>query len=86
MGPTLSADGLPESDDDPLIPFPIPALVDILTIKEREKGEPLTEMEVNEIRDNAVCMMLPKSAAEKMTAARGYSDIDPEFAWEQWRH
>ena len=84
MRPT-SADGLPESNDEPLIPVSIPALVDILTLKEREKGEPLTEAEVNDIRDHAVCIMLRMSAAEKMSVARGYRDIEMKFAWEQWR-
>ncbi|WP_447838963.1 hypothetical protein [Aeromonas salmonicida] len=71
--------------EEELVPTPIPALVAILLSKEREKGSPLTENEVLEIRDNAVCMMLPISAREKMEESRGYPDLNPEYAWEQWK-
>ena len=54
----------PEEPKERLVPTPIPALVAILLNKEREKGSPLTEDEVLEIRDNAVCMML-QSQQEK---------------------
>ncbi|MFC7091610.1 hypothetical protein ACFQH5_18870 [Halomonas salifodinae] len=74
-----------KEQDGPLIPTPIPALVAVLLSKEREKGSPLTESEVLEVRDNAACMMLPLSAREKMEEARGYPDIDPEFSWEHWQ-
>lgn len=74
-----------KEQDGPLVPTPIPALVAILLNKEREKGSPLTESEVLEIRDNAVCMMLPLSKKQEMEEARGYPDIDPEFAWEHWQ-
>lgn len=74
-----------KEQDEPLVPTPIPALVAILLNKEREKGEPLTENEVLEVRDNAACMMLPLSAKQKMEESRGYPDIDPEYAWEQWQ-
>ena len=73
------------SSVEQLVPTPIPALVEVLALKEREKGAPLTEEEVIGIRDNAVCMMLPISAAHNMVEARGYSDLDPEFIWEQWQ-
>lgn len=42
-------------------------------------------MEVNAIRDKCVCIMLPLSDARKMAEARGYDDIDPRAAWEQWQ-
>jgi hypothetical protein len=74
----------PEEPDEELVPTPIPALITILVSKEREKGSPLKEGEVLEIRDKAVCIMLPISAKEKMEESRGYPDLNPEYVWEQW--
>jgi hypothetical protein len=74
-----------EEPEEQLVPTPIPALVAILLNKEKEKGYPLTENEVLNIRDNAVCMMLPISAREKMEESRGYPDLNPEYVWEQWQ-
>jgi hypothetical protein len=74
-----------ESPDVPLAPTPIPPLVQLLSLMERKKGAPLTEEEVLEIRDKAVCMMLPPWAVQKMAESRGYLDIDPDFVWEQWQ-
>ncbi|WLQ16422.1 hypothetical protein O5O45_10875 [Hahella aquimaris] len=70
---------------DDLIPIPIPALVAVLLNKEREKGEPLTEDEVIEIRDSATCQMGTIHQVRALEESRGYSDIDPEKAWEQWQ-
>lgn len=73
------------ASDEPLIPVPVPPLVALLAHLEREKGAPLTEAEVTDIRDNCVCIMLPVSAVQKMAKSRGYDDINPEAAWEQWQ-
>jgi hypothetical protein len=70
--------------EEELVPVPVPALVAVLLNKEKEKGSPLTEAEVLEIRDNAVCIMMPISVVAKMEESRGYPDIDPEHAWEHW--
>lgn len=72
-------------EDVELIPVPVPALVAVLLNKEKQKGSPLTESEVNEIRDSAACIMMPISAVQTMEESRGYSDIDPEYAWKQWQ-
>lgn len=71
--------------EEDLVPTPIPALIAILLNKEREKGSPLTEAEVIEIRDNAICMMLPASVKMQMEESRGYPDLNPEYVWEQWQ-
>lgn len=71
--------------EEELFPIPIPALVAVLLNKEREKGEPLTESEVIEIRDGAVCQMGTVHEIKALEESRGYSDIDPEHAWEQWQ-
>lgn len=73
-----------ESADDPLIPVFTPALIVLLTAREREKGADLTEAEVLEIRDNGHCVMLRESAAIDLDEKRGYNDLDPENCWEQW--
>ena len=71
--------------EEDLAPTPIPALIVTLLNKEQEKGAPLTEAEVIEIRDNAVCMMLPASVKMQMEESRGYPDLNPEYVWEQWQ-
>ena len=71
--------------DEPLVAVPIPALIALLLHHERDKGEPLTQQEVESIRDSAVCMTMPRSVAEKMAQQRGYDDINPEHCWEEWQ-
>lgn len=75
----------PDDPEEQLVPTPIPALVAILLSKEKEKGSPLTEKEVLDIRDNAVCIMMPISVREKMEESRGYPDLNPEYVWELWQ-
>lgn len=71
-------------DEEELIPVPVPALVAVLLNKETAKGSPLTESEVIEIRDNAACMMMPRSIILTIEQSRGYPDIDPENVWAEW--
>jgi hypothetical protein len=72
--------------EDDLIITPVPALVAVLLAKEREKGAALTREEVAEITDKAACIAMPRHARKKVDEARGYEDIDPEHAWEQWQN
>jgi hypothetical protein len=71
--------------DEPLIPTFVPPLITLLVNAERQKGSPLNPGEVAAVRDRGVCIMLPKSEATKLAKARGYDDIDPEHAWDQWQ-
>ena len=71
--------------DDPLVPVFIPALVSILLRAEREYGSPLSREQVLAIRDKCAVIMLPEKQAAMMAEQRGYDDIDPEQAWEQWQ-
>ncbi|AUI59537.1 hypothetical protein [Amycolatopsis sp. BJA-103] len=71
-------------EDDLVIEF-VPPLIALLLAAERSKGGPLTEEEVIEIRDGATCIRSPKSLSEAMAEQRGYTDLDPERCWEQWR-
>jgi len=76
---------LKKDEQEELVPVPIPALIAILLNQEQEKGSPLTEQEVLEIRDNAACIMMPISSIKSMEESRGYADINPEYVWEQWQ-
>jgi len=71
--------------DEPLILTPIPSLVSLLLHHEQAKGSPLTQEEVEEIRDNAACVALPASGRKAVDEERGYEDIAPEFAWQHWQ-
>ncbi|SAI68848.1 Uncharacterised protein [Bordetella ansorpii] len=71
-------------NDEPLIITPVPALCLILLNLEKDKGSPLTETEVLEARDKAVCMMVPQSVAKIMEEKRGYRDLILEDVWNDW--
>ncbi|MFK3821585.1 hypothetical protein ACI2KL_05140 [Pseudomonas yamanorum] len=70
---------------DPLCLVFVPALVAVLTAAEDRKGSPLTEAEVCDIRDRAVCITLPFSVALDMERERGYPDIVAENCWSEWQ-
>lgn len=71
--------------DDALMPCFIPALVAILFKAEQTYGQPLSREQVLAIRDASNVVMLPKDLVAKTAADRGYEDLDPELAWEQWQ-
>jgi hypothetical protein len=63
----------------------LPTLFVLLTVKESEAGRPLTQEEVEGIRDNAVAISLPDEIANAMDDNRGYSDIDADNVWDEWK-
>ena len=71
--------------NDQLIIVPVPPLVAVLLNREQQKGSPLTEEEVLAIRDGAECVAMPRDVAAEVAEKRGYDDIDPENAWEDWK-
>lgn len=73
-----------EKKDEPLVLTPIPALCFLLLKLEEKKGSPLTEAEVLEARDKAVCIALPQSVAKAMEEKRGYRDLVLEDVWQDW--
>lgn len=75
----------PPKRGESLVIMPMPALVAVLLHHEQQKGAPLTEAEVNAIRDGCDCTMVPVSVVPKIVESRGYDDIDPEAVWEQWQ-
>lgn len=74
-----------EDSDEPLAPVFIPPLLMQLARAEQEKGSPLTREEVFSARDHGVRMLMTAKEAAAMAESRGYDDIDPEHAWEQWQ-
>lgn len=68
-----------------LVIVPMPSLVATLLRKEEDKGSPLTEDEVNAIRDKAPAVAVPVSKVSAIEESRGYKDIDPDHAWAEWR-
>jgi len=73
------------SNPEELLIYPMPSLVSTLLNRERAKGSPLTEAEVIQISDQCPSMAVPIDVAQKIDEERGYKDIDPERAWEQWQ-
>jgi hypothetical protein len=72
------------SPEEPLVPVPIPPLGMLLLHLEKQKGFPLTQEEVLEARDKAVCMMMRVSHKQALEEKRGYRDVAPENAWADW--
>jgi hypothetical protein len=75
----------PPGDDDPLVVVPIPPLVTLLVALEEQKGTALTQEEVLNARNGAVCMTMRRTMAWKMAEQRGYRDFDPENIWDEWQ-
>jgi hypothetical protein len=68
-----------------LIPVFVPALRPLLLALERKNGKPLTREQVERARDNGHCIMMDVRDAQTLERSRGYADLDPELAWEQWQ-
>ncbi|WP_092507343.1 hypothetical protein [Xenorhabdus mauleonii] len=62
----------------------MPSLISILVHLQEKKGSLLTQEEVEEIRDKAVCITVPTEVHEKIEEERGFSDINPDFVWIEW--
>ncbi|WP_052573904.1 hypothetical protein [Haloferula sp. BvORR071] len=73
------------ADSSRLVIFIEPSLASVLHLREREKGSPLTEEEVLEIRDNSEAVVITADEAHERETARGFQDIDPERVWEEWQ-
>jgi hypothetical protein len=76
-----------EKGVDPCNPLPviIPTLVAQLMATERSKSTALTRREVDAfVAERPSIAMNPRDAAS-LERTRGYADIEPELAWEQWQ-
>lgn len=72
------------AEKEPLALDFIPSLVSRLIRAEQDKGEPLEEHEVIQVRDSATVIRVPLAARNYVWKKRGYRDIDPENVWEDW--
>ncbi|SER29197.1 MULTISPECIES: hypothetical protein [Pseudomonas] len=72
-----------DTSNNPLCLVFIPALVTVLYAAEQQKGAPLTEHEINDIRDKSTYMTVPFSLALEQGKKRGYADIVAENCWEE---
>lgn len=63
----------------------VPSLVAMLTAAARTKGAALTRAEVERLVDEAPAIAMAVSDAVALERSRGYADIEPRLAWEQWQ-
>ena len=77
------------SSDEPKVLVFLNPLVTLLAGRERQKGSPLTEEEVLEVRDDAQCMAMPASQAEKFYASLDSQfqlpRLNPDNIWQEWQ-
>jgi hypothetical protein len=67
-----------------LTPVFVPTLVSILAAAAKKSGRPLSRAEVEALRDGSPCIAMKHRDAKNMEQARGYADLNPALAWEQW--
>lgn len=80
----LDPNGRRREHSEPALVF-VPSIASVLLAAERESGGPLTRKQVEAIVEKGVCMAMPYDVARALERKRGYADLDPELAWEQWQ-
>ena len=68
-----------------LVPTGVPSLVAVLRAYEHSKGNPLTQHEVEGIVAKSSAVMMEPRDVLALERSRGYADIEPELAWQQWQ-
>lgn len=68
-----------------MAPVILPGLVAMLAGLERKAGRALTRKEVADIVQNSPTMAMDWKDALELERSRGYADLEPERAWEQWQ-
>jgi len=68
-----------------LVPTIIPSLVAVLSAAEGKKGRPLSRDELQTLVSNCPAIAMNPRDARALERSRGYADIEPERAWEQWQ-
>jgi len=71
---------------DNLIIAHVPSLVATLLNREGAKGSPLSRTEVELICDESPAIAMTWDQRAAVDKERGYDDIDPDDAWEEWQH
>ncbi|GAA0724137.1 hypothetical protein [Dokdonella soli] len=84
-GKSNGTDSVTDNEDDDLELAFVPSLSALLVRAEQLKGSPLTRRQVEAIRDESYVIALPAEVVRATERRRGYADIDPEHAWEQWQ-
>ena len=67
------------------VPTIVPSLVALLMATERSRGRPLTQSEVEALVSSSTAIAMDPSDVLALERSRGYADIEPELAWEQWQ-
>lgn len=67
------------------VPLIVPSLVALLTSAERAAGYPLTRQQVEEIVASSPAIVMEPHDVAVLERSRGYADLEPELAWEQWQ-
>lgn len=81
----LSEPGVAGRASSDLLPVFIPSLAAVLMAAEESAGRALTKAEVEATRNRSACVMMKQRDAQRLERERGYADLEPELAWEQWR-
>lgn len=68
-----------------LVPTIMPSLVALLMATERSEGRPLAQHEVEKLVSNSTSIAMEPKDVRALERTRGYADIEPELAWEQWQ-
>ncbi|MEQ1565182.1 MAG: hypothetical protein ABMA64_06050 [Myxococcota bacterium] len=68
-----------------LVSVIMPSLVAMLVAAERKNGRPLTRAEVEWLVGESPAITMERRDAIALEQSRGYADIEPELAWEQWQ-
>jgi hypothetical protein len=63
----------------------MPSLHALLRALEDKQGKPLTKQQVEAARDTGTCIAMEPRDQQRLERERGYADLDPELAWEQWK-
>ena len=66
-------------------PVFIPPLVALLTSAENKAGRPLVRAEVEHLTSEGACVMMIHADAKTLERGRGYADLEPGLAWQQWQ-
>jgi hypothetical protein len=85
----LQARKMARSSNGELVVVPLNPLIWMLGGREKQKGCALTEAEVCAIRDEAMCMVMPREKAALSLGVLASSApvlrIDPERVWQDWK-
>jgi hypothetical protein len=69
--------------EDP-VPVIVPSLVAMLHAATQQQGRHLTQQEVTALLDKAPAIAMAAKDQRAMELSRGYADLEPRRAWEQW--